>query len=173
MCLWFKRFILEVGVPAEGTVDHFWNEDMHVIEDHPEADYHYGSIDYGTGNATCAGLFSMRRVAPILGTRRPPPRVWLKASYSNGRETGRQKTDGEYADDLVVFDRGTGVKYLYLDPSAASLTAELQQRGFTVLAAHKDVLNGIWRQAQMLRSGEYQVCVEYARDPGVFGVPVG
>lgn len=159
--LWFKRFILGQWVAAEGAVYDFWDEALHVIDSVPVADYKYGALDYGTSNATCAGLFGVRRGEGLVDPqgRRLSPRVWLERSYYySGRESGRQKTDGEYADDLEEFYRGENIEHLYVDPSAASLIAELEKRGFVVIPADNDVLNGIRRQAQMLHSGEYRVC---------------
>lgn len=159
--LWFKRFILGQWVAAEGAVYDFWDEEKHVISRHPDASYHYGAVDYGTSNATAAGLFGVDTLPALVdaGGRRLTPRVWLeRAYYYSGRDTGRQKTDGEYADDLLAFyGSPTAIRHIYVDPSAASFKAELRQRGFTVLDANNDVLNGIRRQAGMLHSGEYRV----------------
>lgn len=158
--LWRKRFILGLWVAAEGAVYDFWDEEVHVIDRFPTPDYHYAAVDYGTSNATVCGLFGVHLGTPILGPdgRRLTPRVWLERSYYySGRDTGKQKTDGEYADDLVVFFAGTSIRHIYVDPSAASFKAELRKRGFTVRDANNDVLNGIRRQAQMLHSGEYRV----------------
>ncbi len=159
--LWFKRFILGMWVAAEGAIYDFWDDEIHVIQSAPTADYYYASIDYGTSNATAAGLFGVSTRPPLYGPRgeRLTPRVWLERSYyHSGRDTGKQKTDGEYADDLVEFYRGITLRYIYVDPSAASLIAELRKRGFNVRPANNDVLNGIRRQAQMLNAGEYRVC---------------
>lgn len=168
--LWFKRFILGQWVAAEGAIYDFWNDDIHVVSAVPSADYHYGAVDYGTSNATAAGYFGVSRsAAGILDAdgRRVSPRVWLERSYYySGRDTGRQKTDGEYADDLLAFyGSPQAIRHIYVDPSAASFKAELRKRGFTVKDANNDVLNGIRRQAQMLHSGEYRILADPSNKP--------
>lgn len=153
--LWYKRFIQGLWVAAEGAIYDFWDEAVHTLtlDCFPEADYHFASADYGTSNATAVGLFGVKRV-PLPGE----PRVWLADSYYySGRDMGRQMTDGQTADAVQTWLAGRPIRYLYLDPSAASFRAELQQRRFNVRPANNDVLNGIRRQAQMLHSGEYRV----------------
>lgn len=56
---------------------------------------------------------------------------------------GKQKTDSEYADDLKEWLDGTKIKAIIVDPSAASFIAELRKRGYKVLKANNDVLDGI------------------------------
>lgn len=166
--LWFKRFISGQWVAAEGAIYDFWDEEIHTIESPPAADYYFAAVDYGTSNATAAGLFGVSLAHPLFGPdgRRARPRVWLERSYYySGRDTGKQKTDGEYAADLKVFYAGVRLKYIYVDPSAASFKAELRKEGFTVKDADNDVINGIRRQAQMLHSGEYRVVKDVSNTP--------
>lgn len=158
--LWYKRFIKGLWVAAEGAIYDFWDEDLHTILSPPAADYHYGAVDYGTSNATAAGVFGARKSdVKILGADgKPIPRVWLAGEYyHSGRDTGRQKTDAEYASDLQEFYRPFNITHLYVDPSAASFKAELRKRGFNLRDANNDVVNGIRFQARMLAGGEYRV----------------
>lgn len=153
--LWHKRFIQGLWVAAEGAIYDFWDEDLHTItpDDMPEADYHVLSLDYGTSNATAGGLFGVRKA-----DRPGELRAWMaREFYYSGRETGKQLTDGQMAQSLVDWLDGTPVKHVILDPSAASFRAELRERGFDVIDADNDVLNGIRHQAQMLSSGQYRV----------------
>ena len=94
----------------------------------------YVSIDYGTQNATAMLLWNKG----IDG-------VWycIREYYYSGRDKGRQKTDAEYADDLEQWLEGTKIKGVIVDPSAASFIAELRKRGYKVVKAHNDVLDGI------------------------------
>lgn len=54
--------------------------------------------------------------------------------YHSGRESGRQKTPGDYADELISMvsgmneTLGISVFYLYLDPSAQGLQEEIRRR---------------------------------------------
>lgn len=159
--LWFKRFILGQWVAAEGAIYDFFDEAVHVVQSTPPADEYIGAVDYGTSNPTVAGKFGVSRATGLLdgAGKRLTPRCWLEESYyHSGRDTGRQKTDGEYADDLLAFyGSPTAIRYLIVDPAAASFKAELRKRGFTVKDANNDVLNGIRRQAQMLNNGEYRI----------------
>lgn len=168
--LWFKRFILGQWVAAEGAIYDFFDEELHVVEQTPEADYFIGAVDYGTSNPTVAGRFGVSRSAGGLVDsqgKRLSPRCWLEETYYySGRETGRQKTDGEYADDLLAFyGSPTAIQHIIVDPSAASFKAELRKRGFTVKDADNDVINGIRRQAQMLHSGEYRIKADPSNKP--------
>jgi hypothetical protein len=172
-------------VAAEGAIYDFWDEGQHVTKDTPEPEYFYLSADYGTSNATAVGLFGVNRKAR--------PTVWLRSElYYSGLETGRSKTDGEFASDIIAWLEGLGMaraerrkdaggfeflyaaslkpRYIYIDPAAASFKAELRKRGFTVRDADNDLINGIRTQATLLKSGGYMVhesCVRTIRDyPG-------
>lgn len=166
--LWYKRFIQGLWVAAEGAIYDFWDESLHVIDEAPEADEYWLSFDYGTSNATAGGLFGKRYA--FEGELK----AWMEREYYySGRETGKQKTDAQYADDIERWlgtDRAK-IRGVILDPSAASFKAELRQRGFSVIDADNDVLNGIRRQASMLTTGEYAVhrsCVHTIKDYGAY-----
>ena len=70
--------------------------------------------------------------------------------YYSGRDTKIQKTDSEYADDLVKFLNEREIFQIVVDPSAASFIAELKKRGFRVKKAKNDVSNGIRLVSTML-----------------------
>ncbi len=94
----------------------------------------YVSCDYGTQNATVFLLWNKG----IDGK-------WycIREYYYSGRDKGKQKTDAEYADDLKKWLDGTRIKAMIVDPSAASFIAELRKRGYKVIKANNDVLDGI------------------------------
>lgn len=153
--LWYRRFIDGQWVAAEGAVYDFFNEDEHVIPEAPAAPERlFLSIDYGTSNATSAGLYGAWSRPLPCGLRA----VRLDGYYYDGRATGRQKTDAEYADDLEAkFGALKSQLVVILDPSAASFRAELRRRGWRVRDAVNDVIDGIRTQARMLRAGEYKL----------------
>ena len=105
------------------------------------------SIDYGTQNAFSCGLWGKYEV------------IWyrLKEYYYSGRNTGVQKTDEEYAEDLDEFIKG--VPFIerirtIIDPSAASFIALLKKRGkYHVMIADNDVADGIRETATAMRKG--------------------
>ena len=82
--------------------------------------------------------------------------MWYRTAefYYDSRKTGRQQTDGEYADDLARLAGGQDIRGVVLDPSAASFREELLRRGWTVYRAENEVLSGIRRTAELLRAGE-------------------
>lgn len=93
----------------------------------------YVSCDYGTQNATVFLLWNK-------GT----DGVWYctREYYYSGRDTGKQKTDREYADDLKEWLDGTKIKAVIVDPAAASFIAELRKHGYSVIKAKNDVEDG-------------------------------
>lgn len=110
---------------------------------------------------------STRSIACDYGTTNPMvfldlyddgERVWVDREYRwDSRDFdhtgGRQKTDGEYADDLQAF-MGADPQFLcqvVVDPSAASFIVELQRRGIYVIQGDNDVLNGIRRVSQLFQ----------------------
>lgn len=153
--LWYKRFIEGLWVAAEGAVYDFFSEAEHVIQAAPrDPDELFLSIDYGTSNATSAGLYGAYR-QPVNGLKA----VRLRGYYHSGRETGRQKTDAEYAAELArtFEDVRPRIKRVILDPSAASFKAELRKGGWKVIDADNSVVDGIRTQAKMLKNGEYRI----------------
>ena len=103
------------------------------------------ACDYGTANPTV-----------FLDIYDDGETVWVDNEYRwdsrNADATGlRQKTDGEYADDLARF-MGEDVQFhcpVVVDPSAASFIVELRQRGMYVLQGDNEVIDGIRRASQM------------------------
>jgi len=109
-----------LGKGARGLVDKWYAVDPGV--DHPQA--HLEFMDDGD---------------VVRVTRE---QVW------DSRETRRQKTDGQYADDLEEF--GAMGYEVRLPPEAASLRAELLLRGFWVVNADNSVSEGIHTVSTLL-----------------------
>lgn len=137
--VFFKRYIMGLWAAAEGIIYDMFDENKHVqdIKDFYQLlinGNRYVSCDYGTQNATVFLLWNK-------GTNGK----WycIREYYYSGRDKGKQKTDSEYADDLKVWLDGTKIKAIIVDPSAASFIAELRKRGYKVLKANNDVLDGI------------------------------
>lgn len=146
--VFFKRYILGLWAMAEGIIYDMFSEERHVKV---VLEYvrllidggRYVSIDYGTQNATVFLLWNKGR-----------DEKWycIREYYYSGRDKGIQKTDSEYAKDLIKFLDGTPVKAVIVDPSAASFIAELNKRGFTVIQANNDVEDGIRLVATLLNT---------------------
>lgn len=134
--VFYKRYIQGLWAMAEGIIYDMFDTAKHVkdvITDlYPSG--RYVSIDYGTQNATVFLLWAKA----ITGK-------WccIREYYYSGRDKGSQKTDSEYADDLVKFLAGEKIKAVIVDPSAASFISELRKRGIPVLKAKNDVEDGI------------------------------
>ena len=86
---------------------------------------------------------------------------WVTREYYwDSVAEGRQKTDAEYADDLVQFigpDRNAKV---IVDPSAASFKAELLKRGIWYQDADNDVSDGIRMTSMALNQRMILFCRE-------------
>jgi PBSX family phage terminase large subunit len=146
--LWYKRFILGLWVLAEGVVYDMWDEDKHVRPAPTGLNRFIVAVDYGTNNPCTFGLYGW--------SNSMNPTVYLVREYwYDSRETGRQKTDAEYADDFANWLGDIIPEAIYVDPSAASFIAELRKRGYVVTEAANDVLDGIRFVATMLSQGRF------------------
>lgn len=145
--LWYKRFILGLWVLAEGAVYDMFNEDIHSIDEVPKdvtIVRRWISSDYGTTNP-CVFL--------KIGEDGEGNRYALDEYYWSSKEKGYQKTDSQYADDLIAFIGEDTIERIFVDPSAASFITELKQRELPVWEANNDVLDGIRTVATALSNG--------------------
>lgn len=143
--VFYQRYILGLWVLSEGVIyDNFDRQTM--SEDIPE-DMHfskyYVSCDYGTLNPTVFLLWGLN------------DGVWycIKEYYYSGRETKHQRTDEQYANELIKFLDGIKAQII-IDPSAASFITKLRSMGFTVVKAQNDVLDGIRATQTALNMGQ-------------------
>lgn len=145
--VFFKRYILGLWVVAEGIIYDMFNPDKHVYVQAKSGFMKYWvSVDYGTQNAT---VF-------LLWQQGFDNRYYcVKEYYYSGRDTGKQKTDSEYADDMENFikDIRSNLECIIVDPSAASFITELRKRGLYVRKAKNDVENGIRVVGSLLNLG--------------------
>lgn len=144
----YRRFVLGEWVAAEGRVYDFFDESF--VRPVPEGEMEQWRIscDYGTVNPASFGLWGKK------------DGVWyrVKEYYYDSRAEKRQKTDGEYADELEKLAGGRNIRKVVVDPSAASFIELLRRRGWTVEKADNDVLAGIRTTAELLRKGELVIC---------------
>ena len=144
----YRRFVLGEWVTAEGRVYDFFDQDW--VRPPPEGEMEQWCIscDYGTVNPASFGLWGLR------------DGVWyrVKEFYYDSRAEGRQKTDGEYADDLAELAGGRPIRRVVVDPSAASFIELLRRKGWRVEKADNDVLAGIRTTAELLRRGKLVIC---------------
>jgi PBSX family phage terminase large subunit len=144
--LFYKRFILGLWVIADGIIYDMFNESKHVVKtEYREYSEYYVSCDHGTYNPCAFGLYGK------LGN------IWYKVDeyYFSGRESEKQKTDKEYADDLTKFVNGRIIRGIVVDPSASSFIAELKTRQIAkVFKAKNDVDEGIKNYSTVLNRGD-------------------
>lgn len=145
--LFYKRFILGLWVLGEGSIYDMWTDDnlydslpFHINDPaHPyDRDI---AVDYGTQNPMV-----------FLDIFYDGHGVYIEDEYYYaGKKSQAQKTDSQYADDLVKFCQGKNIGQIIVDPSAASFIAELKLRGFRVKPADNEVLDGIRLMASMIQ----------------------
>lgn len=148
--LWYKRFILGLWVMAQGVIYDMFDEIKHKIPtvEREYSEYHI-AVDYGTQNPTTFGLWGKCAKGEYAGK-------WIKIKeyYYSGREENKQKTDEEYYQDLEKFAGDLGIKYVIVDPSAASFITLIRKKGkFKVKPAKNDVIEGIRNMATALNRG--------------------
>ena len=144
----YQRYVLGEWAAAEGLVyDLFQAEAMPPAPEGGFARWRI-SCDYGTRNPASFGLWG-----ELDG-------IWYRVRefYYDARERGRQKTDGEYAEDLRNLAGGRCIETVIVDPSAASFMETLRREGWNVRKADNRVLEGIRRTASALKSGRIVIC---------------
>ena len=146
--VFYRRFVLGQWVAAEGRVYDFFDASQAPPVPQGEFSQWYISCDYGTVNPASFGLWGEQNG------------VWYRVNefYFDSRREMRQMTDAEYADALKKLAGGRRITAVIVDPSAASFITLLQKRGWTVRKADNDVLSGIRRTSDLLKSGRLVIC---------------
>jgi PBSX family phage terminase large subunit len=151
--LWYRRFVLGEWCLAEGAVFDFFDEKVHTLSRAPaNAKFSIVGIDHGVTNATAFIMLEYNSdISPCL--------FISKEYYWDSKKKGRQKTNTEYAEDLIEFIQGHPVRFIYVDPAAASFKLELRRLGIDVPIrdAVNDVLNGIQEMSTLLANGDIKI----------------
>lgn len=148
--IFYQRYILGLWVMSEGLIYDMFDQTENLYREAP-VDLVWSGVrtiacDYGTTNPSV-----FLDVYDYDGT------LYIAREYRwDSREEHRQKTDKEYADDLLTF-MGKDWCTVLVDPSAASFIAELRSRGVYVLPADNEVLDGIRRTAALLQSRKIKI----------------
>lgn len=153
--VFYKRNYLGLWCLAEGAIFDFFDHGVHVLERPPcAADYWIAGIDYGTVNPFACLLIGVS-TGRMTQTGK---RMWVeKEYYWNPKETGRQKTNSEYAEDIAAFLEPYGVKHVYIDPSAEAFQLELKRKGIHATHANNNVEFGIQRMTDEMKSGNLSI----------------
>lgn len=156
--VFYQRYVLGKWAAADGVIYSMFSETENV----------YRPDQRPPGMA----WVSTRTIAVDYGTRNPTrfldiyddgEAIRVDREYDwDSRKTHRQKTDREYADDILDFMGGTWCTVL-VDPSAASFIEELRRRDVYVLPADNNVLDGIRKTAALLGRREIQICESCTR----------
>jgi len=154
--LWYSRYILGLWVAATGAVYDSFDINKHVVNELPTERFEkiYCACDIGTSNPSCFLLFGLYKSK------------WHVYSeyYYDSRKAGKQKTDREYAQDLVTFLSGKFPQKILIDPSASSFKTELRSlKKYRVGDAQNEVLDGIRITAKALADGNlliYKNCTK-------------
>lgn len=159
--VFYDRYILGKWVLAEGLVYPMFGKDCIVEPLEEPCERYVISMDYGIQNPT----------AMILWGKQGDTWYALKEFYHSGRETGQQKTDQQYYDNLERLAGELPVEYLIIDPSATSFIALARQNHrFKVRKAVNDVVDGIQKTASCLSNGKIKVCSCCERTIQEFGL---
>ncbi len=143
--VFYKRYILGLWVLAEGIIYDMFDKDKHIVKT-KQRNYqrYFVSVDYGTQNPTTFGLWG-RRI-----------KQWYKVKeyHYDGRNSGKQKTDQEYLEDLNKFVADLpDIPPIIVDPSATSFITLLKKNGYQVIEANNEVIEGIRNVASALNQG--------------------
>jgi PBSX family phage terminase large subunit len=152
-----KRFIEGLWVIAEGAIYRdSWSDSLL---------YNQGEEPMGLRTR---GAYQQRIIAVDYGTTNPMVFLdiyddghifWVTREYYwDSVAEMRQKTDAEYADDLVKFIGPQNDAKVIIDPSAASFKAELLKRGIWVAEADNDVNDGIRIVSMVLNQRLVRFC---------------
>jgi PBSX family phage terminase large subunit len=157
--VWYERMIEGKWVAAEGRIYDMFNDKEHMIDTqafikscglNPKAIKWIVGCDYGTATVMSWGLYG-----------RLPNGTYLKVKeyYYDAMKEKVQKTDHEFAEEFDAWIKQSGVRpwAVFCDPSAASWKTELMRRGYVVLNANNDVVNGIRQVATMLNTQKFYI----------------
>ncbi len=151
--VFYQRYVLGKWVAAEGVIYSMFNETENTYrpDQRPKAMAWLSTrtiaVDYGTANP-------MR----FLDIYDDGETIRIDREYNwDSRKERIQKTDREYADDLLSF-MGPQPCTVIVDPSAASFIEELRRRGAYVVKADNNVLDGIRKTAGLIGRRVIQIC---------------
>lgn len=146
----YERFVLGKWVTAQGLVFPFFDKEVHCCEPPFEpCEQYFVSCDYGTVNPSSFGLWGK-----LNG-------VWyrLYEYYFDSKRENYQRTDEEHYRGIESVAGVRKIEAVVVDPSAASFIAVIRKHGkFKVIPAKNEVVDGIRRVSDALKSGKIKIC---------------
>lgn len=156
--VFYERYILGLWRIAEGAIykDAFDDSNLYNDDTKPTGLLAPGGfvemfmpVDYGTGNPTV-----FLQVVDDGNT------YWIENEYYyDSREVGVQKTDSQYVDDFKKYQAlwdCVGIQAI-VDPSAASLKAEMTMQGVWHCDAENEVIDGIRSVSTLLAKKKIRI----------------
>ena len=160
--VYYDRYILGEWAAAEGLVYPMFSKEKHISKEEVKNGEYYISIDYGTKNPTSMGLWCKNGKE---ATR-------IREFYYDSKKNLHQLTDEEYYEKLVCLAGDKKIRYVIVDPSAASFITTIRRHGkFMVKKADNRVLDGIRFCQTLLSSGSLKFdasCVDIIREFGAY-----
>jgi len=133
----FRQEVLAEFVTYEGLVYPEFSRERHTHIDPPDRLRRVVlGVDYGYTNPSAVLVIGVDEFE----------RVWVVDEWYK-----RHKTQAEVADVVAELAARYGAEKVFVDPSAASLIAEIQQRHISVEPANNDVLAGISKIRSLLQ----------------------
>ena len=159
--VFYDRYIRGLWVAAEGLIYDKFGEGS-ITDEIPDRGEYYISCDYGTLNPFSAGLWCWDGKA---ATR-------MREYYYSGRDERSNKTDEEYYTELERLAGDLPIKFVVVDPSAASFIEVIKRHGkYHVKKAVNDVVPGIMVTARYLQDGTIKIhrsCKDAIREFGLY-----
>ncbi|MDO5124845.1 MAG: PBSX family phage terminase large subunit [Ruminococcus sp.] len=148
----YKRFVLGKWSNTAGAVYPMFCYEKNTFSVPPERfDCYAVSCDYGTVNPASFGLWGRHNGC------------WYRIDeyYYNSREKGLQRTDEEHYKALEKLCQGKDIDMIVCDPSAASFIECVKRHGkFKITQGKNDVISGIRKVSDALRSGKIKISVK-------------
>lgn len=159
--VFYDRYIRGLWVAAEGLIYDKFGEGS-ITDEIPDRGEYYISCDYGTLNPFSAGLWCWDGKT---ATR-------MREHYYSGRDERSNKTDEEYYTELERLAGDLPIKFVVVDPSAASFIEVIKRHGkYHVKKAVNDVVPGIMVTARYLQDGTIKIhrsCKDAIREFGLY-----
>lgn len=150
--MFYKRYIEGLWVSAEGIIyADMFDPDRNIISEEEVKKLTFDpdtwiSCDFGIQNATVFLKWKKIKGKQVY--------VCVDEWYYSGREMQKQKTVTGLVEGLKEFMHGEKPKYVIIDPSAAALIVELNQKGFKTVSANNEVLDGIANTGKLLEDSK-------------------
>lgn len=164
--VFYDRYVLGLWVAAEGLVYPMIaaDKERYVLRGKTNGidGQFYVSIDYGTVNPCSMGLWCVQSNRAIR----------IKEAYYDSKRDGGQRTDEEHYKALEDLTKGYYIRYVVVDPSAASFIECIRRHGkYLVYPAENDVINGIRVTSDLLAGGKiliHESCSDSLREFGLY-----